>query len=81
VSGIEESSIKNSNIDVYLIHIRMGEEVVHIEQNVVELRAHAAVAKERVDRIVPAQQGVAVRQGLRRLVVRGHTVDNRLFRW
>ncbi len=63
-------------MDVYLIDIRMGEEVVHIEQNVVKLRAHTAVAKERVDRIVPAQQGVAVRQGLRRLVVRSHTVDD-----
>lgn len=47
----------------------MRHEVVHVEQDVEALSADAAVAEERVDRVVPAQQRVAVRQRLRGLVV------------
>lgn len=54
----------------------MGEEVVHVEKNVEELCAHAAVPKERVDRVVPAQQGIAVGQRLRGFVMCGDTVKD-----
>lgn len=57
----------------YLVHIGVGEEVVHVEQDVEELGAHAAVAEQRVDRVVPAQQRVAMGQRLRGLVVSSHT--------
>ena len=57
----------------------MREEVVHIEQDVVELRAHTAVAKKWVNGIVPPEQSVAVGQCLGRLVVRSHTVKNWIF--
>ena len=69
-----ELSRTRMHYEWYLIDIRVGEEVVHIEQDVVKLRAHTAVAKKGVNGIVPPEQGVAVGQCLRRLVVRSHTV-------
>ena len=71
-----ELSRTRMHYEWYLIDIRMREEVVHIEQDVVKLRAYTAVAKKWVDGIVPPEQSVAVGQCLRRLVVRGYTVKN-----
>ncbi len=59
----------------YLVHEQvLGQEVVHVEEDVEELGSHAAVAEERVDRVVPLQQRVAVGQRLRGLVVGSHAV-------
>ncbi len=64
-----------------MIDIWMREEVVHVEEDVEELCAHAAVPEQRVDGVVPAQQSVAVGQRLGRLVVRSHTDKNKWYGW
>lgn len=48
---------------------------MHVEQDVEELGAHAAVAEQRVDGVVPLQQSITVGQRLLRLVMGTNAVD------